>query len=137
MDLNRTGCERGLSPARRSVVERGATLVTAFTVAVSLCLSGCSSSPATRDDVCEKYDALAQQVRQGNGFGNPVFDAIDDLAGVSASYEGADLKADADQLKQIGDSGSTSVGELENATQAIANECDAAPLSMQALMPGS
>lgn len=102
---------------------------------VGLCvLAACSSGPATKDQVCADYDTLASAVVKGNGFGNPVFVAAKDLADTASRYSPQEqLASDAKSLQAIGESGSTSAGDLEDATRSIAALCGAAPLTIQGL----
>lgn len=97
-----------------------------------LALSACSSTPTTKEQVCGKFDALAQTVLGGNGFGNPVFDAIDELASAAESYQGPEIiGGEAAALKDISEAGETSVGDLEQSTVGLANMCGG-PLTVRA-----
>ena len=108
--------------AMKTVFRSISVIVTALLVGSAL--AGCSSGPSTKAEVCEKYEALSAQVLKGNGFGNPVFDAVDALAGKADAYEGdTDVQADGEQLRAIADSDSTSIGELESATSSIGSLC--------------
>lgn len=99
-------------------------LVTTSAALTALCVAGCAFGPTTRADVCQQFDDLGQKVANANGFfDNPVFTEAGDLAGTAGRYPGTSLSSDAVSLKQIADSDSTSVDELENATTHIAELC--------------
>ena len=98
--------------------------IAAGATAVALALGGCSTGPSTQAEVCQAFDELASQAMRGNGLGNPLFDAIDSLADKAGSYDGdAQVKQSAEQLKDIADSDSTSIAQLESATTAIGSMC--------------
>jgi hypothetical protein len=100
-------------------------LVAATAALTALGVAGCAFGPSTRADVCQQFDDLGQKVANANGFfDNPVFTEAGDLAGTAGRYPGTpNLSSDAASLKQIADSDSTSVDELENATTHIAQLC--------------
>ena len=92
----------------------------------ALSLAGCGyGSPATKDDVCSRYDALDKQLIEGNGvFGNPLFRKVEQLADTADRFQGSpDLKADAETLHDIADSDATTAAELRDATGNIADLC--------------
>lgn len=92
--------------------------------AAILLAAGCSTSPASQKDVCDRFDALGVQMLQGNGIiGNPLFHSAESLADTADRYEGGGLSADAKRLHEISDSDATSVAELMNATRNIADLC--------------
>jgi hypothetical protein len=106
----------------RSLRTVGATVAVA-TLGLS-CLTGCSSGPSTKEEVCTAFDDLGKQVLQGNGvFGNLVFHKADTLSDVAKRYPDRDLSRDAKALKDIADSSSTSGAEIMAATSRIANVC--------------
>lgn len=87
-------------------------------------LGGCSTGPSTKAEVCEEYKDLSAQAFEGNGFGNPLFDAVDSLAGKASAYEDdTQVQQDGEMLKAIADSDSTSIAELETATRSIGRLC--------------
>lgn len=101
-------------------------------VAAAVLLASCTAEPTNRAQVCADFDALAKTIRSGNGFGNPVFDAVGDLASTAGRYQGAEnLSQTADRLERIADSESTTVLDLENATVSLASLCGG-PLSFRA-----
>jgi hypothetical protein len=106
----------------------------ALVASAGLVLSGCSSGPSTKAEVCATYDELGTQLLQGNGvFGNPLFHKAEDLADVADRYEGSpSLAGDAAALADIADSDSTSGEELMAATGSIASLCGY-PLGMSAM----
>jgi hypothetical protein len=92
--------------------------------AAILLVTGCSTDPASKRDVCDSFDALGVQLLQGNGIiGNPLFHAAEALADTADRYESGGLSADAKRLHEISDSDATSVAELMNATTNIADLC--------------
>jgi hypothetical protein len=96
-----------------------------LTALLAVALAGCATEPSTKQDVCASFDELSEQIPQGNGFiGNPLFNRVKDLADVASRYEGEpDLSGDAADLKQIGESDSTTILEIMNATDDIAQLC--------------
>lgn len=89
------------------------------------CASACAGGPSTAADVCTAFDELAGSVRAMTGFyDNPVFSHADDLGDVAGRYRGgADLSADVAALHGIADGDTTSVTQLEAATDHIARLC--------------
>jgi hypothetical protein len=87
-------------------------------------ISGCASGPSTKDEVSKTFDELGTQLIQGNGvFGNPLFHKAGELGDLAARYPGQSLTADAEALKAIADSSSTSGGQLMAATGRITDLC--------------
>ena len=67
---------------RRTVV---LSIFLVMTSGVAASLTGCSSGPSSRQDVCSAFDKLGDQFLQGNGIiGNPLFHGSSKLAGVGA-----------------------------------------------------
>ncbi|HZN73126.1 MAG TPA: hypothetical protein VFC00_15770 [Micromonosporaceae bacterium] len=92
--------------------------------ATVLLASGCSASPASKQEVCDSFDALGVQMLRANGIvDNPIFRAAESLADTADRYEGGGLSADAKRLHEISDSDATSVAELMGATTSIADLC--------------
>ncbi|MEU6175537.1 molybdenum ABC transporter substrate-binding protein [Streptantibioticus parmotrematis] len=81
--------------------------------------------PASRAEVCQGFDALGDQLLQGNGvFGNPLFHKAGDLAGLASRYQGQpDLSRDAAALHRIAGADSTTGADLMDATVNIATLC--------------
>lgn len=106
-----------------------ARTVTLFSFAVlslacAPALTGCSSGPSTKQELCAAYDDLGRQVLQGNGIiGNPVFHKAESLGDAAARYPDTDLSADAAALKKIASSKSTSGIELSAASRGVARVC--------------
>ena len=98
---------------------------------------GCTSKPATREEVCRSFDRLGVQLLQGNGIiGNLLFHRADELSDIAGRYHGEnELSADAEALHHIAQSDSTSGDELMKATRHIADLCGH-PLGMNALFGG-
>jgi hypothetical protein len=91
-----------------------------------LILGGCSSGgPATETQLCKQFDSLGSQLLQGNGIiGNPLFHATKELGDLARRYpNNVGVAADGAALKKIGGGESLSGGDLENATQHIADVC--------------
>ncbi len=107
-------------------------------VIIGVVLVGCTSTPATREDVCKSFDRLGVQLFQGNGiFGNPLFHRADELSDLAGRYHGAnDLSVDAKALHDIAESDSTNGDELMSATRHIADLCGH-PLGTNALFGGN
>lgn len=100
-------------------------LVTTTAALTALGVAGCALGSTTRADVCQRFDDLGTKVANANGFfDNPVFTEAGDLADTAGRYPGTpNLSGDAASLKDIADSDSTSVLDLENATRHIAELC--------------
>ena len=118
-------------------MQRRSRVALAAAVSAATVLFGCSSTPSTEDEVCAAFDELGMQILEGNGIiGNPLFRKTDELADLTGRYEGPpDLSADAEALREIADSDSTSGQELMNASMGIADLCGH-PLGTNALLGG-
>jgi hypothetical protein len=102
----------------RSVAALAAALFTA------VALSGCSTQPSTRAQVCTTFGELGDQFVKGNGIiGNPLFHKADDLSDIAGRYAGSDLSADAKALHKLAKSDSVTGLQLMNATSHIAQLC--------------
>ena len=97
-------------------------------------VTGCTSGPSTKEQICASFDALGTQLTEGNGIiGNPLFHKAGALADVASRYHGEpNLAVDATALRRIADSDSTSGVELTRATVHIAQLCGH-PLGTNAL----
>lgn len=101
-------------------------------------LAACSIGPVDRTELCAGFDKLDQELLRGNaGFGNPLFDAAEDLGGLADRYSGGGVSADAAALHAVGDDDSTDTDELRNATTAISALCDRPPVGLGGLLGGS
>lgn len=98
---------------------------------------GCASDgPSTKEQVCNSFNALGEQVAEGNGiFGNPLFHRIGDLGDVASRYPDDGVARDGDSLKKIADADSLTIAELFASTSHIARLCDH-PLSTNVLFGG-
>jgi hypothetical protein len=103
-------------------------------VLTSVLISGCTSGPSTKEQVCTSFDALGTQLLQGNGIiGNPLFHKAAALADMAGRYPGSpNLADDAKALHRIAGGDSTSGMELTRATTHIAQLCGH-PLASNAL----
>ena len=100
------------------------TGLTAAALCGALALTGCSTQPSTRADVCKTFGELGDQLVRGNGIiGNPLFHKADDLSHVAARYPGQDLSADARALHTLAKADSMNGLQLMNATTHIADLC--------------
>lgn len=116
------------------VVRRAAVAVAAAGL-LTVTTTACATGPASRKEVCDRYESLGDRLGIGEVFGDPVFWAADRLADSADRYEGPeDLSTDAERLDTISDSDSTSVLELDEATQDIAALCGH-PLTTGSLLP--
>ena len=99
--------------------------------------AGCATGPVDRDELCEGFDRLDEEVAGGNsGLGNPLFDAAGDLADLAEGYPGGRTSADAAALHTIADSDSTDLNELRNATMQVSTICERPPVGLGGLMRG-
>ena len=87
-------------------------------------LVGCGGD-TTREDVCGAYNGLSAEVSGPHPFSdNVVFRKARALSNQASRYkDSAVVMAEADDLRRIGESNSTSLGELSDATTAIAGLC--------------
>lgn len=86
-----------------------------------------SNRATTLEQVCADYTDvwIAANSPYSGVYGNPVFNAVEDLAHSAAHYGGDfyDFSYDADALGAIADSSTTSEYEIANASQVIAGAC--------------
>lgn len=114
-----------------------ATLILALMVAVTTGLAACGGA-SDRASVCGAFDDLGKQALSPHPFSDSIiFRKARELADQAASYEKSSAVHDeADELKSIGKSDSTSLGEIRNATTAIATLCGH-PLGIGTTEPSS
>ena len=84
-----------------------------------------NSAPTTRAALCQKFDALGEELLSPHLVSdNAVFRRVGDLADAAKRYDASSsVRSEAERIRKIADSDSTSGDQLLNATQAIADEC--------------
>jgi hypothetical protein len=95
-------------------------------VAATSMLTGCfSTEPTTKSALCEKFDALGNEILTTHVFSdNAVFRRAGDLADAAARYEASPaVQAESKRIRKIADSDSTSGDQLLNGTRAVADVC--------------
>lgn len=112
-------------------------LVLPTALVTGLLLTGCSIGPVDKQELCAGFDHLDEELLRGNaGFGNPLFDAAEDLGGLADRYSGQGVSADAEALHAVDDDESTDSNELRNATIQISALCGRPPVGLGGLMGG-
>jgi hypothetical protein len=108
---------------------KAATLLGAAAV-----LAACSAGPVDQAELCAGFDTLDTELLRGNaGFGNPLFDAVEDLGDLADRYTGTGVAADAEALHAVDDDESTDSNELRNATIQISALCGRPPVGLGGL----
>lgn len=107
------------------------------TLVTGLLLTGCTNGPVDEQELCAGFDRLDAELLRGNaGFGNPLFDAAEDLGNLADRYPGQGASADAAALHAVDDDASTDPNELRNATIQISALCGRPPVGLGGLMGG-
>lgn len=105
----------------------GRAIAITVTLAAAATFAACSSAPTTRQQVCDAYNTLRQEMLTGDLLSNgQIFTQAGTLSDLASRYSGPiDLSANAAELKAISQSSSTTELAVINATDEIIDLCDA------------
>lgn len=104
----------------------GRTAAVGIAALLALGLTGCSDVD-TADDVCEKYDVVAEEIAKDDNpvmFNGEIFDALDNLAKKVKDFEAEpEIMAIGEDMLDMANDDSASIAEVEEMIAPVKDFC--------------